>query len=91
MILIWIGFTSYKKQSEEDFLIAERNLGAWRTMFTVNAGQIGSILMTFVAVSLWKEDMLAPIDISKQIEKERSHDKPYYLTSKVISTGTLFT
>ena len=54
LILIFIGYISSRKQSEEDFLIGERNLGALRTMFTVNASKMGSILMAFVAlVFLW--------------------------------------
>lgn len=54
IILLLIGYFSSRKQKEEDFLIAERKLGTWRTMFTVNASKVGSILMTFVAlVFLW--------------------------------------
>ncbi len=48
------------------------------------------ILMTFVTLSLWKDDMLAQASISAIIEKERL-ENPYHLTSMVLSLGCLFT
>ncbi|MEC8832671.1 MAG: GNAT family N-acetyltransferase, partial [Bacteroidota bacterium] len=48
------------------------------------------ILMTFVTLSLWKDDMLAQAEISEAIEQERT-ENPYHLTSKVLSLGCLFT
>lgn len=48
------------------------------------------ILATFFTVSLWKDDMLAPVSISLEIENKRKKE-PYYLTSKVLSMGSLFT
>jgi len=52
--LILIGYFSSRKQSNEDFLIAKRDLGTWKTMFTVNASKMGSILMTFTALTfIW--------------------------------------
>ena len=53
-VLLFIGYYSSKRQTEEDYLIASRNLGTWETMMTTNASKSGSILMTFVAfVYLW--------------------------------------
>jgi len=48
------------------------------------------ILTTFMTIGIWKDDMLANITASKKIEEERKTD-PYYLTSKVLSLGCLFT
>lgn len=48
------------------------------------------ILMTFVTLSLWKDDMLAQAEVSVTIEQERT-TKPYHLTSMVLSLGCLFT
>jgi len=48
------------------------------------------ILATFMTVGLWKDDMLAAVGASQTIEEERKND-PYYLTSKVLSLGSLFT
>jgi len=53
-ILILVGYFSSRKQNEEDFLIAERKLGSFSTMATLNASKTGTILMIFVAmVYLW--------------------------------------
>ncbi len=52
--LILIGYFTSRKQRHEDYLIAERRLGTWATMATMNASKTGSILMTFVALTyLW--------------------------------------
>lgn len=48
------------------------------------------ILATFMTGGLWKDDMLAAVGASQTIEEERKND-PYYLTSKVLSLGSLFT
>ncbi|WP_421824295.1 aminotransferase class I/II-fold pyridoxal phosphate-dependent enzyme [Flagellimonas oceanensis] len=48
------------------------------------------ILMTFVTLSLWKDDMLAQASISSAIEQERK-ENPYHLSSFVLSLGCLFT
>lgn len=54
VVLLLIGYFSSRRQKDEDYLIAERKLGAWSTMATVNASKTGSILMIFVAlVYLW--------------------------------------
>jgi len=48
------------------------------------------VLMTFLTLSLWKDDMLARSDVSRSIEEERKSD-PYHLSSMVVSMGSLFT
>ncbi len=48
------------------------------------------ILVTFFTTTLWKDDMLLPESISKQIEEKRKSN-PLYHTSKVLSMGSLFT
>lgn len=53
-VLLLIGYFTSRRQREEDYLIAERKLGTWSTMATMNASKSGSILMTFVALTyLW--------------------------------------
>jgi solute:Na+ symporter, SSS family len=53
-VLILIGYFSSRKQKDEDYLIANRKLGSWSTMATLNASKTGSILMIFVAlVYVW--------------------------------------
>ncbi|HET8854682.1 MAG TPA: aminotransferase class I/II-fold pyridoxal phosphate-dependent enzyme, partial [Salinimicrobium sp.] len=48
------------------------------------------VLATLFCLSLWKDDLLAPASISLQMEEKRKQN-PYYLTSKVLSMGSLFT
>lgn len=48
------------------------------------------ILATFFTYALWKEDMLAPVSVSKKLEEIRKKD-PYYLSSKVLGMGSPFT
>lgn len=48
------------------------------------------VLATFLTVALWKDDMLSKVSVSKTIEETRKTN-PYYLSSKVLSTGCLFT
>ena len=48
------------------------------------------ILMTFLTLSLWKDDMLAQAEISTALEQERK-EAPYHLSSMVLSLGCLFT
>ena len=48
------------------------------------------ILVTFLALSLWKDDMLADPQVSLAIEEDRKTD-PYHLSSMVLSMGSLFT
>lgn len=48
------------------------------------------VIATFFTTALWKDDMLSPSTVSKQVEAHRK-DNPYYLTSKVICSGSLIT
>ncbi|MFI0429906.1 aminotransferase class I/II-fold pyridoxal phosphate-dependent enzyme [Mariniflexile sp. HMF6888] len=48
------------------------------------------ILSTYFTLGLWKDDMLAEVSASQVIEKTRKMD-PYYLSSQVLSMGSLFT
>ena len=48
------------------------------------------ILATFFTSALYKDDLLALENISRQIEKQREQD-PYYLCSKTLAMGSLFT
>jgi hypothetical protein len=48
------------------------------------------LVATFFTFGLWKDDMLAPESVSLQLEEKRIRD-PFYLTSKVLGMGSLFT
>jgi 7-keto-8-aminopelargonate synthetase-like enzyme len=58
--------------------------------FMIRDEKAQPVLATFLTTSLWKDDILAPASVSMQLEEKRKND-PYYLTSKVISMGSLFT
>lgn len=58
--------------------------------FFIRDQQARPVLATFFSHALWKDDMLAPASISMSIEEKRKQD-PYYLTSHVLSMGSLFT
>lgn len=67
---------------------AEEN---WDFYYFIIRDQLGKpILATFFTYALWKEDMLAPASVSKEIERIRL-DHPYHMTSYVLSMGSLFT
>lgn len=48
------------------------------------------VLMTYCTLGIWKDDMLATESVSRQLEEIRKKD-PLHMTSKVLSTGSLFT
>lgn len=48
------------------------------------------VLITFFTSGLYKDDMLSPPNISMKVEEKRL-DNPYYLVSKTLSMGSLFT
>lgn len=56
----------------------------------IRDGQGEIIAATFLTTALWKDDMLSPAEISRQVESIRM-DNPGYLVSRVISTGSLLT
>ncbi|WP_306014161.1 MULTISPECIES: aminotransferase class I/II-fold pyridoxal phosphate-dependent enzyme [unclassified Allomuricauda] len=63
----------------------------WRLRYVVIRDTDGRpVLMTFLCLSLWKDDMLAPAEVSKGVEADRAID-PYHMSSKVFSMGCLFT
>lgn len=48
------------------------------------------VIATFLTTTVWKDDMLSPAEVSLMAEEKRKND-PCYLTSRVISTGSLLT
>lgn len=49
------------------------------------------VLATSLSKALWKDDLLAPASTSLKVEEQRKAMDPYYLTSTVLSTGSIFT
>ncbi|MDD2636344.1 MAG: aminotransferase class I/II-fold pyridoxal phosphate-dependent enzyme [Bacteroidales bacterium] len=48
------------------------------------------VLATFFTVAISKDDMVSTVAVSQAVEEKRKNDK-YYLTSKVVSLGSLIT
>ncbi len=76
---------------ERSFTGNEKPEDNWQFDYIVVSDTAGNpIVATFLTTGLWKDDMLSPGAISAQIEARRIAE-PYYLTSKVICTGSLLT
>lgn len=59
--------------------------------FIVKDALKNTVLSTFLTTAIWKDDMLSTEAISMKVEAERAEKNPYYLTSKVLSVGSLLT
>jgi 7-keto-8-aminopelargonate synthetase-like enzyme len=82
----WQGLTLLEKSFAGN-LLPEEN---WQfDYFIINDRSTGEpVVATFLTTAMWKDDMLSPAEVSEQVERKRSYDT-YYLTSTVISTGSL--
>lgn len=49
------------------------------------------ILASSLSHALWKDDLLAPASTSLKVEEQRKTMGAYFLTSQVLSTGSIFT
>jgi 7-keto-8-aminopelargonate synthetase-like enzyme len=58
--------------------------------FIIRDEKKNPVLATFLTAGLWKDDILAPASVSINLEEKRKTN-PYYLTSPVVSMGSLFT
>jgi 7-keto-8-aminopelargonate synthetase-like enzyme len=58
--------------------------------YTIRDNNRNIVLITFFTYGLWKDDMLATESVSIHLEEIRKTN-PLYLTSKVLSMGSLFT
>ncbi len=64
----------------------------WKFFYIVIKDRNGNpVLATSLTYSLWKDDLLAPASTSLKVEEKRKQSGPYYLTSYVLSLGSLFT
>jgi 7-keto-8-aminopelargonate synthetase-like enzyme/predicted N-acyltransferase len=79
------------KFMEKAFSHNEKPEENWDFHYVIIKDKVNRVIAaTFFTVGLYKDDMMAPASISKQIEEERLKN-PYYLTSKVVSMGSLVT
>ena len=63
----------------------------WKFVYLILRDQQQQVVLaTCFTVALWKDDMLAPASVSRQVEERRQTD-PYYLMSRTLGVGTLVT
>ncbi|MDT0294893.1 aminotransferase class I/II-fold pyridoxal phosphate-dependent enzyme [Mesonia ostreae] len=85
-ILDWDGFHFIEKCFRHHQLKEHQ----WKFFYIQIFDCSGELLVLGAfTLSLWKDDLLTKSSISKQIELKRIND-PYFLTSKVLSLGSLF-
>lgn len=83
----WDGLALLEKSFKGN-LLPEDN---WKFDYLLIKDTDGNIIAaTFLTTALWKDDMLSRNLVSKQVEYLRKSN-PYYLTSKVICSGSLIT
>jgi hypothetical protein len=64
---------------------------SWRFNYWIVRDAAGrAVAATFFTTGLWKDDMLSPVGVSAEVERERRTD-PYHLTSTMVAMGTLIT
>lgn len=83
----WDGM-NFLEDTFSDNELKENNWSFWYLLIHDQKNQL--VLAVLISSSLWKDDMLANTIASKTIEEKRLTD-PYYMTSKVLSLGCLFT
>ena len=62
------------------------------TYLTVRDGDGVPVAATFFTSALWKDDMLSPAQVSREVERRRVETADsYFLTSPMVATGSLLT
>jgi len=86
-ILDWEGM----QYLEQTFATAKDPCNKWDFFYYIIRDQnMQVVLMTYCTLGIWKDDMLATESVSRHLEEIRKTD-PMHMTSKVLSTGSLFT
>ena len=63
----------------------------WKFLYIIIREGSIPVLATPLSHALWKDDLLAPASTSLKVEQKRKQEGDYYLTSMVLSTGSMFT
>lgn len=76
---------------ENSFMNNELVEDNWSFDYLIISDNTGKpVVATFLTTALWKDDMLSPASVSAKVEEYRLTNQ-YYLTSKVMATGSLLT
>lgn len=87
-VLNWDG-QYFLERTFQDNSEIEHN---WKFKYVTLRDKEGcTILSTSLSYALWKDDLLAPASTSLKVEERRKTQGKYYLTSQVLSTGSIFT
>ena len=72
---------------------AGRDEDAWEFSYLVVRDEDGMpVAATFFTTALWKDDMLSPAHVSREVERRRADDAgPRFLTSPMVGMGSLLT
>ena len=74
---------------EATFACGQRPEDRWNFHYFVVRDEDGAPVVTaYFTDALWKDDMLAPAEVSASVEKLRLED-PYHQTTRVLAAGTL--
>lgn len=77
---------------EKAFSFNERQEHNWRFFYILIYDSNGGVILAApLTHSLWKDDLLAPASTSLKVEQSRQEQGVYYLTSMVLSFGSMFT
>jgi 7-keto-8-aminopelargonate synthetase-like enzyme len=73
--------------------VAGRDEDAWDFSYLVVRDDDGTpVAATFLTTALWKDDMLSPAHVSREVERRRAGpDGDRFLTSAMVGTGSLLT
>lgn len=64
----------------------------WKFLYAIIRDSKGTIMLAApMTIALWKDDLLSPASTSLKIEEKRQQQGKYYLTSRVLSLGSMFT
>ena len=63
----------------------------WKFFYIIIREENIPVLAAPLTHALWKDDLLAPASTSLKVEQKRKQEGDYYLTSMVLSTGSMFT
>ncbi|MHA7943588.1 aminotransferase class I/II-fold pyridoxal phosphate-dependent enzyme [Formosa sp. 3Alg 14/1] len=76
---------------EQTFKGNLQTISNWQFFYIIIKDQMNRpVLASYFTYALWKDDMLAPEDVSQNIELKRLKD-PLHMTSYVLSMGSIFT
>jgi 7-keto-8-aminopelargonate synthetase-like enzyme len=78
------------KTLEDSFTANQQPEDNWIFDYVIVKDNCGKVVVASpLTTALWKDDMLSPSAVSLHVEEIRNTKDAYYLTNKVISTGTL--